>query len=134
MCVERERIEHIKGVQRRLEDARHELDVAQRQGQFDVASRLRFATIPDLEKQLPQDGTSNGEGVMLHERVTGEDVARVVAKATGIPVQNLMRGEKEKLVHVSNSCVTMNRHLTNLVDGGDVTKPGCWTGSGRPGS
>ena len=46
------------------------------------------------------EGMEEGTIPMLHERVTSDDVARVVAKATGIPVQSLLKGEKEKLVHV----------------------------------
>lgn len=92
-------------MKRRLESAKHELEVAQREGHYELASRLRFATIPELEKQLPkehqeQQELDNAPIVMLHDRVTSNDIARVVAKATGIPVQNLMKGEREKLVHV----------------------------------
>lgn len=105
---ERERIERIKDVKRRLEAAKHELEVALRQGQYDAASRLRFARIPELEAQLPRaeaDGDGAGAGAagpetLLHERVTSADIARVVAKATGVPVQNLLKGERERLVHV----------------------------------
>ena len=97
-------LERIKDVKQRLENAKYELEVAQRDGQYELASRLRFSTIPDLEKQLPKDNEaaddSNSPIAMLHDRVTSNDIARVVAKATGIPVQNLMKGEREKLVHV----------------------------------
>ena len=100
----------IKETKQALEDAKHELEVAQREGQYERASRLRYATIPELEKQLPKEdkegADAEGDGVklgMLHDRVTSSDISRVVAKATGIPVQNLLRGEREKLVHVSNS-------------------------------
>ena len=102
--AERSRLERIKDVKQRLENAKYELEVAQRDGQYELASRLRFSTIPDLEKQLPKDNEaaedSNSPIAMLHDRVTSNDIARVVAKATGIPVQNLMKGEREKLVHV----------------------------------
>ena len=110
---ERERLEERKRVKERLEEAKRELEIAQRQGMYERASRLRFATIPELERQLPAEGESGegregeGEGdaegplAMLHDRVTSADIARVVAKATGIPVQSLLKGEREKLVHVS---------------------------------
>ena len=72
---------------------------------------MRYSTIPELEKKLPKDDQeamdgADGDGVnlgmgMLHDRVTSNDISRVVAKATGIPVQNLLKGEREKLVHVS---------------------------------
>ena len=109
--AERARLDKIKDLKERLEDAKRELEIAQRQGQYERASRLRFATIPELEKQLPAE-SERGEGedvegplAMLHDRVTSADIARVVAKATGIPVQSLLKGEREKLVHVSAQCL-----------------------------
>ena len=84
-------------------------EIAQRQGQFERASRLMYSTIPELERQLPAErekGEEEEEGplAMLHDRVTSADIARVVAKATGIPVQSLLKGEREKLVHVRFPC------------------------------
>lgn len=96
--TERERLHRNKERKRRLEKAKHELEVAQRKGDFEAASRLRYATIPELEREIPAE--SNGEGAMLSERVTSDDIARVVARATGIPVQTLLKGERERLVHV----------------------------------
>ena len=102
---ERARIARIKNAKRELEQAKYELEVAQREGQYEKASRLRYATIPELLKQLPSEADEqaqkNSPLPMLHDRVTSDDVARVVAKSTGIPVQSLLKGEKEKLVHVS---------------------------------
>lgn len=113
--TERARLNLIKDLKKRLEDAKHELEVAQRQGQYERASQLRFGIIPELERQLPKDGELKEESTesplaMLHDRVTSSDISRVVAKATGIPVQNLLRGEREKLVHVSHSLLLFN-HL-----------------------
>ncbi|KAI0760844.1 P-loop containing nucleoside triphosphate hydrolase protein [Irpex lacteus] len=106
--AERTRLQQIKDLKERLEEAKYELEVAQRQGQYEKASRLRFSTIPELEKQLPKENESReeeGEGAlsMLHDRVTSNDISRVVAKATGIPVQNLLKGEREKLVHMEDA-------------------------------
>ncbi|KXN84144.1 Heat shock protein 78, mitochondrial [Leucoagaricus sp. SymC.cos] len=104
------RLEKTKDIKKKLEDAKYQLEVAQRQGQYEVASRLRYATIPELERQLPKDNgtdeaTTEQEGplAMLHERVTSSDISRVVAKATGIPVTNLLKGEREKLVHMEDA-------------------------------
>lgn len=113
VVTERARLDRIKDLKKRLEDAKHELEVAQRQGQYERASQLRFGIIPDLEHQLPKDGElkeDNAEGplAMLHDRVTSSDISRVVAKATGIPVQNLLRGERDKLVHVSHFSLRFN--------------------------
>jgi ATP-dependent Clp protease ATP-binding subunit ClpB len=107
--AERAKLQKIKELKLKLEEAKHDLEVAQRQGQYERASQLRFATIPELERQLPketertaEDGSETEGGLtMLHERVTSSDISRVVAKATGIPVQSLLKGEREKLVNVS---------------------------------
>jgi len=103
MGEERARLNRIKDIKLRVEEAKHELDVAQRRGNYERASQLRFSTIPDLERQLPKESEfakdsdeSEGPLAMVHERVTSNDIARVVAKATGIPVQNLMRGVTKK--------------------------------------
>jgi len=105
--TERERLEKIKEAKKKLEEAKYQLEVAQRQGQFELASQLRYATIPELERQLPtekeQEEKEGSPLAMLHDCVTSNDIARVVAKATGIPVQSLMKGERDKLVRVSNS-------------------------------
>ena len=113
VATERARLEQNKETKKKLEDAKHSLEVAQRNGNYERASQLRFQTIPELEAMLPRprhdsDGVlqnpSNADGsplphpLMLHDRVTSGDIARVVAKATGIPVQNLLKGEKEKLI------------------------------------
>lgn len=96
--AERGRLQRNKERKRRLEEAKHELEVAQRKGDYEAASRLRYATIPELELEIPTEGT--GCSAMLGERVRSDDIARVVARATGIPVQSLLKGERERLVHV----------------------------------
>lgn len=105
--TERDKLNHTKEVKKRLEDAKHELEVAQRIGDYEKASQFRFGTIPDLQRQLPKETENrdleeeeNKLGGMLHERVTSNDISRVVARATGIPVTNLLKGERDKLVHV----------------------------------
>ncbi|SRR6266550_5188193 len=103
--TERSKLDRIKEIKKNLEQAKHELEMAQLQGQYELASRLRFGTIPDLEQRLPKEDEKGREDdesslAMLHDRVTSNDIARVVAKATGIPVQNLFKGERDKLVHV----------------------------------
>lgn len=100
--TERERLQRNKERKRRLEEAKHKLEVAQRKGDYEAASRLRYATIPELELEIPAEG--NGAGAMLSERVTSDDIARVVARSTGIPVQSLLKGERERLVHVRALC------------------------------
>jgi ATP-dependent Clp protease ATP-binding subunit ClpB len=108
--AERERLQRNKERKRCLEDAKHELEVAQRKGDYEAASRLRYATIPELERDIPAEG--NGNGAMLSERVTSDDIARVVARATGIPVQSLLKGERERLVHVRAPFLFVNDLLS----------------------
>lgn len=104
--AEKSKLQQIKNIKSKIEQAKHQLEVAQRSGEYELASRLRFSTIPDLQAQLPdssQDAArEEGEGgmVMLHERVTSDDIAQVVARATGIPVQNLLKGDRDKLINV----------------------------------
>ncbi|OQN98864.1 Heat shock protein 78, mitochondrial [Cryoendolithus antarcticus] len=103
---ERERAEigEIKKAKENLEEARLDLEKAQREGNFARASELRYAKIPELEKQA-QVHEDQGEGTehLLHDFVTADDIAAVVAKTTGIPVTKLMAGEVEKLVHMEDS-------------------------------
>ncbi|KAF7356093.1 p-loop containing nucleoside triphosphate hydrolase protein [Mycena venus] len=105
--TERARLTRTKELKQRLEDAKHQLDVAQREGDFEKASRLRFSTIPDLMAQLPDENAQaqrdDSPLLMLHERVTSNDIARVVARATGIPVHNLLKGERDKLIHMEDT-------------------------------
>ncbi|KAK4902002.1 chaperone ATPase hsp78 [Elasticomyces elasticus] len=107
---ERAEIEAIKKTKEDLEQARIDLETAQREGNFARASELRYAKIPELQKSLPQE--EGGEGstssvaaseTLIHDSVTADDIASVVAKATGIPVTKLMAGEIEKLVHMEDS-------------------------------
>ena len=139
MRAERERLQRNKERKRHLEEAKHQLEVAQRKGDYETASRLRYAVIPELEREIPTTG--NGEGAMLGDRVTSDDIARVVARTTGIPVQSLLKGERERLVHVrasrslrvyqvrGNRC---RRWLTMcLADGRCVKDACCWTGPRR---
>ncbi|EME87603.1 uncharacterized protein MYCFIDRAFT_54756 [Pseudocercospora fijiensis CIRAD86] len=103
---ERAEIEEIKRTKEELERARVELEQAQREGNFAKASELRYARIPELQKKLPEDqgGESKAKSdALIHDSVTADDIAAVVAKATGIPVTKLMSGEIEKLIHMEDT-------------------------------
>ncbi|THW47113.1 heat shock protein 78 [Aureobasidium pullulans] len=104
---ERAEIEEAKGIKERLEKARLDLEQAQREADLARASELRYSTIPALEKKLPNE---NAEGAvdmdgnaLLHDSVNADDIAAVVARTTGIPVNKLMSGEIEKLVHMEDT-------------------------------
>ena len=105
---ERAEIEAIKKTKEDLEKARIELDQAQREGNFGKASELQYAIIPKLQSQIPKEGTdvsTIGESgqTLIHDSVTADDIANVVARSTGIPVTKLMAGEIEKLVHMEDT-------------------------------
>ena len=105
---ERAEIESIKKTKEELENARIELEQAQREGNFAKASELRYARIPELQKRLPAEeggeaSSPNSSETLIHDSVTADDIAGVVARATGIPVTKLMAGEIEKLVHMEDT-------------------------------
>jgi ATP-dependent Clp protease ATP-binding subunit ClpB len=104
---EKETIGSVAELQEKLEQARIELERAQREADLGRAAELQYGTIPELQKQLEAAETAeasigDSEPKFLKDRVDAEDVAEVVAKWTGIPVSRLMEGEIEKLVHMED--------------------------------
>jgi ATP-dependent Clp protease ATP-binding subunit ClpB len=102
---EKQTIGAASDLREQLDQARIELDRAQREADLGRAAELQYGTIPELEKQLEaaESAEAESEGSaprFLKEVVDAEDVAEVVAKWTGIPVSRLMEGEIEKLVHM----------------------------------
>ena len=90
--------QHIK---EKLEDARTQMEQARRAGDLNKMSELQYGVIPSLEKQLAQAETGEGkEMTLLRYRVTDEEIAEVLSRATGIPVAKMMEGEKEKLLRM----------------------------------
>jgi len=100
---EKSEIEAVKQAQTELDKARIELEQAQRVGNFGRASELRFSIIPSLEGKLPKEGERpGGEGSLLHDSVTADDIANVVSRITGIPISKLTSGHTEKLIHMED--------------------------------
>jgi len=101
--LEKEIIQRIRTIKSKIDEARVEEQRAERQGDLGRVSAIRYGTIVELEKQLAAEterlAAIQQESQMLKEEVDEEDVAAVVAKWTGIPVDRLLSGEKEKLVH-----------------------------------
>jgi len=103
---EKESVGAVADLQEQLEQAKIDLDRAQREADLGRAAELRYGTIPELEKQLEaaaeaeHDAAADHTPKFLKDVVDAEDVAEVVAKWTGIPVSRLMEGEIEKLVHM----------------------------------
>ncbi|MGN6168820.1 MAG: ATP-dependent chaperone ClpB [Solirubrobacteraceae bacterium] len=103
---EKETIGAVAELHERLEQARIELERAQRDADLGRAAELQYGTIPELTRKLEeaeaaQEAAADGHApTFLKEEVDAEDVAEVVAKWTGIPVSRLMEGEIDKLVHM----------------------------------
>eukprot|EP01111_Echinosteliopsis_oligospora_P015908 TRINITY_DN6447_c0_g1_i1.p1 TRINITY_DN6447_c0_g1~~TRINITY_DN6447_c0_g1_i1.p1 ORF type:complete len:853 (-),score=302.08 TRINITY_DN6447_c0_g1_i1:26-2584(-) len=97
---ERDQLRKQKDVAARLESARIELQQAQRKGQLGRAGELQYGIIPSLERQLPKESDEANMLTMVSDAVTARDVALVISRATGIPVHNLLMGEKEKLLNM----------------------------------
>ena len=101
---ERSSLNAVGELKTRLDQARIEAERAQREGNLEKASRLYYAEIPALERQVAQAEhaeAADGER-MVNDQVTDEDIASVIAAWTGIPVGKLLQGESEKLVHLES--------------------------------
>ncbi|OQS01696.1 AAA ATPase domain-containing protein [Achlya hypogyna] len=103
---EKARLEGLKSAKKRLEEARRELEMAQRAGNYARAGELKHSIIPKLETESEADDEAERDEVpqptasklLLGDAVTADHIAAVVAKATGIPVSNLLSGEKKRLL------------------------------------
>jgi ATP-dependent Clp protease ATP-binding subunit ClpB len=95
--AEKDKIAGEAKLKEQLDAARIALEQAQRSGEYAKAGELQYGTIPSLEKQLAE-AQSVSKGAMLREEVTAEDIAGVVSRWTGIPVDRMMEGEREKLL------------------------------------
>ncbi len=96
---ERDKIAAEGKIKEQLDAARVELEQAQRQGDLGKAGELSYGTIPALEKQLAE-AQGQSENALLREEVTAEDIASVVSRWTGVPVDKMMEGEREKLLRM----------------------------------
>ncbi len=97
---EKKVIEGARGLQRRLDDLRIELDQAKTKGEYERASRLEYGDIPALDKQLA--AVLPKESAMLRLEVGEPDVAAIVSRWTGIPVSRIIEGEVEKLLRMES--------------------------------
>jgi len=97
--AEKDKIHAESRIKEQLEAARTQLDQAQRAGDLAKAGELSYGTIPTLEKQLA-DAQGAAEGAMLREEVTQDDIAAIVSRWTGIPVDKMLEGEREKLLQM----------------------------------
>jgi len=98
---EKEVIGQLQKLKEEIEGARTESQIAERKGDLDRAAELRFGRLPELEKQLAAKNqdlkAAQASGSFLREEVTEEDIAAVVSKWTGIPVEKMLEGEQARL-------------------------------------
>ena len=95
--AEKDKIQAEAKLKEQLDAARLELEQAQRRGDLARAGELSYGTIPQLERQLAEAEAASA-GAMLREEVTAEDIAGVVSRWTGVPVDKMLEGEREKLL------------------------------------
>ncbi|MBB4005747.1 ATP-dependent chaperone ClpB [Aurantimonas endophytica] len=103
--AEKSKLGHAADLKRQLDEARNDLAIAQRRGEFQRAGELAYDVIPKLEAELKiaeaQDG-KGGAGSMVEETVTADHVAQVVSRWTGIPVDRMLEGERDKLLRMED--------------------------------
>ncbi len=98
--AERDKLGAARDIKERLDHARAELDQAKRTGNLAKAGEMQFGVIPDLEKALAEAEQAEESDVMVEEAVLPEHVASVVERWTGIPVDRMLEGEREKLLRM----------------------------------
>src|SRR5947207_4476709 len=97
---EKEALDRVKEITQRIDELRMEYERAERAGDFNRAAEIRHGELPELERELAQRDGAQPENAMVKEEVDEDDVAAVVARWTGIPVDRLLEGETEKLIHM----------------------------------
>ena len=88
----------VVSLQQAIEDARHALEVAQRQGNLEAAAELTYGKLPALTQQLAAAEAAVSESELLHEEVTSQHIASVISNWTGVPVDKMLEGERDKLL------------------------------------
>jgi ATP-dependent Clp protease ATP-binding subunit ClpB len=108
---EKKSVSDVQGIKEKLDRARADVEIAQRKGDFARAGELTYGVIPDLEKKIAEIDAQNN-AALVNEAVTPENIAQIVSRWTGIPVDKMLEGEREKLLH-------MEKSLENRVVGQD---------------
>ena len=103
---EKEHVEKLRALRAKLDEAKAQEELAERSGDLEAAARLRYGTVPDLQKQLDaltKETEGPSAGSMLREEVTEDDVALVVSKWSGVPVTRLLQGEMKRLLTMEDA-------------------------------
>ena len=98
--ADKEKLNEATTVKAKLDQARADLQTAQRQGEYQKAGELTYSVIPELEKRLAEVEKAGATGGMVEEAVTPSHIAGVVSRWTGVPVDKMLEGEREKLLRM----------------------------------
>ena len=99
---EKDQLSDAQGLKEQIDQARGELERVQREGNLERAGELSYGVIPELERRLAE-GEASSEHRMLNEEVRENDIAAVVSRWTGIPVDKMLEGEREKLLTMEDA-------------------------------
>ena len=104
---EKDLIQRMSGIKADIDEARIQLERAERQGNLEEAARLRYGVLPDLDKTLREreaaiDEMRENGSLMLKEEVDADEVAAIVSRWTGVPVARMLEGEIEKLLRMED--------------------------------
>jgi len=99
--AEKGKLADVQTLKEQLEENRHELEVAQRQGDLAKAGEIAYGRIPELEQKLTEAEEGSAQE-MVQEAVTDDDIAAVVSRWTGVPVDRMLEGERDKLLQMES--------------------------------
>ena len=102
--TEKQSVDEVKRLKSEIEQMHADIEQAQLRYEYERAAKLKYSDLPALEKRLAEaekQSEQRRENTLVHDTVTEEEIAAIVAKWTGIPVSKLMEGEREKLLHLS---------------------------------
>ncbi|MCD7862582.1 MAG: ATP-dependent chaperone ClpB [Lachnospiraceae bacterium] len=100
---EKKGVEGLSGLREEIEEVNRQIQLASQSGDLEKAAELTYGKLPALKKDLEQREElirQNGENRLVHERVTEEEIARIISRWTGIPVSKLTEGERTKILHL----------------------------------
>ncbi len=101
--AEKQKLGLAADLKKQLDDARNDLAIAQRKGEFQRAGELTYGVIPELEKKLAEaEAQDSDRSAMVQEVVTPDNIAHVVSRWTGIPVEKMLEGDREKLLRMED--------------------------------
>ncbi|MBR1772035.1 MAG: ATP-dependent chaperone ClpB [Lachnospiraceae bacterium] len=99
---EKASVDKLSKLSEEIDRVNNEIQIAQREGNYEKAAELSYGTLPGLKKQLEQEEarTAGGELTLVHEKVSDEEIARIISRWTGIPVAKLTESERNKTLHL----------------------------------